>query len=162
MEVGRGQVRRRRARPRYPRRVQGARQSVADPPARGSEDMGNRCGRWAVAGLGLLVAGWFGGGSGEAASITFPGTSWTQASPTSVNVDPNTLNQAIALAKSRRGQGMVTRWGKLVGSWGDIHAKYRLSSATKAWSSLITGLAIDDGLFGQDSRAQAVYPGFVR
>ena len=97
----------------------------------------------------LLAAACVGAGPGEAASITFPGSNWTQVDPASVNVDPGTLNQAIALGKSRHGQGMITRWGNLVGSWGNIYTQSRLSSATKAWSSLVTGLAIDDHLFAQ-------------
>jgi CubicO group peptidase (beta-lactamase class C family) len=123
--------------------------------------MRNGPARRTAAALALLVAGCLGARPAGADSITFPGSTWTQADPASVNVDPGTLNQAIALGRSRHGQGMITRWGKLVGSWGNIYTQYRLSSATKAWSSLITGLAIDDGLFGQNDRAQAVYPGFV-
>ena len=88
----------------------------------------------AVAGLFLLAAACVGSGPGEAASITFPGSNWTQVDPASVNVDPGILNQAIALGKSRHGQGMITRWGNLVGSWGNIYTQYRLSSATKAWN----------------------------
>src|SRR5690349_11607843 len=117
--------------------------------------------RRVVAGLVLLAAACVGARPSGAVSITFPGNTWTQVDPASVNVDPGTLSQAIALGRSRHGQGMVTRWGKLVGSWGNIYTQYRLSSATKAWSSLITGLAIDDGLLAQSDRAQAVYPGFV-
>src|SRR3954452_4030593 len=79
--------------------------------------MDRRPARRAVVGLLLLAAACVGAGSGEAASITFPGSNWTQVDPASVNVDPGTLNQAIALGESRHGQGMVTRWGNLLGSW---------------------------------------------
>src|SRR3954454_20250052 len=98
---------------------------------KGSQSMDRRPAWRAVAGLLLLAAACVGSGPGEAASITFPGSNWTQVDPASVNVDPGTLNQAIAIGKSRHGQGMVTRWGNLVGSWGNIYTQYRLSSATK-------------------------------
>jgi CubicO group peptidase (beta-lactamase class C family) len=98
-----------------------------------------------------------------ATAATFPGNSWTKATPQSQNVDPVQLNQGIAVAKNRGGQGMIVRNGFEIASWGSITKKNTLASASKSWSSLLTGLAIADHVIpSQGSRAQAVYPDFVQ
>ena len=115
--------------------------------------------RWArsiAAGLGLLAAGWL----GPALADVWPGSSWPTASPASQGVDPGKLADALAYGNRHGGAGMVVRHGYLVGSWGNIHAIGAMSSASKAWGSLITGLAIDDRLLTQDTKAEQIFPDF--
>ena len=125
--------------------------------------MTSRSARRSLLGLAWLGVSLLGAGA-TAEAGTFPGRTWATATPESQNVDRAQLDAAIAVSRRRGGEGMVVRNGYAIASWGgSIYRKSELASGGKSWSSLITGLAIADGVIpGQQSKARAVYPGFVR
>ncbi len=67
-------------------------------------------------------------------------------------MDAAKLTEAIAYGASRRGSGIVTRGGRVVGQWGDQRERYDLKSTTKSFGSIMLGLAIKDKLTTLDTK----------
>jgi len=79
--------------------------------------------------------------------------------PSEVGMDINQLIQARDYATFLGGgSGMITRYGKLVLSWGNTSTCYKIKSSTKTIGMIALGLAIKDGLLDLDDFAQQHHP----
>jgi CubicO group peptidase (beta-lactamase class C family) len=83
-----------------------------------------------------------------------PGATWETVSPSWVSMDPGRTAAALKWGRDRGGSGIIVRWGRRVGYWGDQRAKYDLKSTTKSFGSIITALAFKDNRIERDSRVQ--------
>ena len=90
----------------------------------------------------------------------FPGEEWERATPADVGLDGEFLNQARDYALTGQGSGYVTRYGRLVASWGDVDRTYDLKSTTKAIGVTALGLAIGDGKVRIEDKAASLHPSF--
>ena len=96
-----------------------------------------------------------------AASPThYPDRAWLRVAPSTVGMDAARLEKAIAIASSKGGSGFVARRGWQVATWGDQKARTLIYSATKGFGSLLTELAMGDGLVKLSDRAQKWLPEF--
>jgi CubicO group peptidase (beta-lactamase class C family) len=87
-----------------------------------------------------------------------PGESWPTASPEEVWMDPERLAQARDYALTGGGSGIITRYGKLVMSWGSSTESYSLKSTTKSIGATLLGIALLDGRLELDDLAQSCHP----
>ncbi len=93
-----------------------------------------------------------------AAQETWPGSSWTPATPAEMGMDAAKLAQARDYALTGGGSGYITRSGKLVMSWGSSTQKYDLKSTTKSFGATALGLAVKDGKIAVGDKAQLHHP----
>ena len=73
-------------------------------------------------------------------------------------MDPARTAAAVQYGRDRGGSGIITRWGRQVGSWGDQRAKYDLKSTTKSFGSIIAALAFKDKRITPESLVQPILP----
>ena len=92
------------------------------------------------------------------AQETWPGSSWTTATPAQAGMDAAKLQQARDYALTGGGSGMITRGGSLVMSWGNAATKYDLKSTTKSFGATALGLGVKDGKISLGQKAQAYHP----
>ena len=88
----------------------------------------------------------------------WPASSWEAVPPASVSMDPARTAAAVQYGRDRGGSGIITRWGRQVGSWGDQRAKYDLKSTTKSFGSIIAALAFKDKRITPESLVQPILP----
>lgn len=74
------------------------------------------------------------------AADTWPVPHWPQASPAEVGLDEVRLCEARDYALTGGGSGYVTRYGKLVMTWGDLKQRNDLKSTTKSIGMTAVGL----------------------
>ena len=61
--------------------------------------------------------------------------------------EPPPWNEILGPTKPRGGpNGIILRYGRVLGSWGDIHRPDMTFSVAKSYLSLLMGLALEDGL----------------
>ena len=88
----------------------------------------------------------------------WPGSSWEIVPPASVAMDPARTAAAVQHGRDHGGSGIITRWARQVGSWGDQRKKYDLKSTTKSFGSIITALAFKDKRIDREARVQPILP----
>ncbi len=93
-------------------------------------------------------------------AATFPDPDWSTAEPHEVGLDREMLIAARDYALTGEGSGCITRYGRLVMSWGDQKQKYDLKSTTKSIGVTALGLAILDRKIALDDKVSAHHPGF--
>ena len=87
-----------------------------------------------------------------------PDHGWTRVDPAEVGMDAAPLAQAQAYAEQAGGAGLISRYGRIVHSWGDIDQRYDLKSTTKSIASLALGILIDEGRVLLEDRAVTHLP----
>jgi len=92
-------------------------------------------------------------------AAVWPGDTWQTASPESQGVDSTKLNQAMSYLASKCGsagteQVVVVRNGYMIWKGSDIDNDHNVWSATKAFTSTVLGLLIEDGKCTLDSLAK--------
>lgn len=92
--------------------------------------------------------------------VEYPTPTWSIATAESVGMREAPLRAARDYAASKGGSGMITRFGKLVMSWGDTKRKFDLKSSSKSIGVTSLGLAIDDGKMSLSDRAVDHHPNF--
>ncbi len=92
------------------------------------------------------------------ADTIYPEKEWATASPHDVGMNEEKLSQARDYALTGNGSGYITRYGKLVMTWGDLDRRYDLKSTTKSFGSAALGLALKDALVKLNDRAIEYHP----
>lgn len=106
----------------------------------------------------LLVASPLPRQVGAADEPVYPDKSWKLAKPEDVGLDAKLLAEARDYALTGGGSGMITRHGRVVLTWGDLHQRYDLKSTTKSIGVTALGLAIMDGKTKLSDRAIDHHP----
>lgn len=88
----------------------------------------------------------------------YPGDRWERAEPAEAAMDSPLLERSRDYALTGGGAGLITRHGRIVLSWGDLHARYDLKSTTKSIGVTALGLAIADGKIKLSDRARDLCP----
>ena len=96
-------------------------------------------------------------GSGRRADV-FPGEEWTAVSVSEAGMLETKLVEARDFALRGGGSGLVTRGGRRVFSWGDIHRRFDLKSTTKSFGAGALALAVADGKLELDDIARDHHP----
>ena len=81
--------------------------------------------------------------------MVFPKVDWERAEPEALGFDLDTLGAIDDLMKEARSNGVLIRNGYLVAEWtygGPIEQMFEVQSITKSITSLVLGLAVDDGV----------------
>ncbi|MCL4204059.1 MAG: beta-lactamase family protein [Pirellulaceae bacterium] len=94
----------------------------------------------------------------DADAVVWPIPRWVQATPDEVGMDADRLAETRDYALRGGGAGYITRYGRLVMSWGDARQRYDLKSTTKSFGSIALGLAIGDGRLRLTDRARQHHP----
>ncbi|MSR58419.1 MAG: class C beta-lactamase-related serine hydrolase [Planctomycetaceae bacterium] len=97
------------------------------------------------------------------AQTVFPGADWETATPASQEVDAAGLDKAGTWLESHQSKsGLVVRHGRIIAEWyfgdADQKTKFPAYSTTKSFSSLATGLAIEEGKLALDHTVGAFLP----
>ena len=71
---------------------------------------------------------------------------------------PRWTAAAIKFGSHRGGSGIIVRYGRRVGFWGNQRTKYDLKSTTKSFGSIITALAFKDGRIFREDRVKPILP----
>lgn len=87
----------------------------------------------------------------------FPGSSWTTASPSSMEMNAAALDQAVSYAG---GSGYIIRSGRVVRSWGSASTLYSMRSTTKSIGSIALALALAEGRLSLNDSAIQRHPSF--
>lgn len=88
----------------------------------------------------------------------FPREHWLKATAAEVGLDEGELKQARDYALTGGGSGYITRYGKLVMTWGNPEQRYDLKSTTKSFGTAALGLAIKDGKMRLSDKARQHHP----
>jgi hypothetical protein len=96
-----------------------------------------------------------------ARAVDWPGPAWSESSPAAAGMAEAPLAQARDYALTGGGSGVITRHGKIVLAWGDLHARYDLKSSSKSIGVTALGLALADGLVTLDDPAVRHHPAFA-
>jgi subtilase family serine protease len=91
----------------------------------------------------------------------WPTNGWDQATPAEMGMDASKLIEARDYALNTGqggGSGIITRFGRVVMSWGSQTDRQGIMSSTKSVGSTILGLAIGDGLMDLSDLAQQHHP----
>lgn len=91
---------------------------------------------------------------------SWPAAAWIRATPSEARLDHAKLKAARDYALAASGSGLITRGGRLVMAWGDVHHRYDLKSTTKSIGAIALGLAVKDGKVRLADRAQQLHPHF--
>jgi len=83
---------------------------------------------------------------------------WTRIVPAEVDLDIAALNEAQAYALTAGGAGIISRYGRIVHSWGDIDLRYDVKSTTKSIGGTALAFALDDRRVRLDDRAVTHIP----
>jgi CubicO group peptidase (beta-lactamase class C family) len=75
--------------------------------------------------------------------------------------DPALLAEAQAYAQRADGVGLISRYGRVVHSWGNIDQRFDVKSTTKSIGAIALALALDDNLVRLDERAATYVPNFA-
>ena len=102
-------------------------------------------------------------GGAAAPDMVFPSADWEAATPESQGVDPERLAAAVDyLERNSPRDGVkelvIVRSGRLIHQGSDIDKVHGVWSITKAFTSLVLGLLIDDGKITLDTPAKDVLP----
>lgn len=94
---------------------------------------------------------------------TIDDLAWDTAAPQDVGLDPAALDRVVADAAAAGSSCLaVARHGRLVGEWhfgpNDADTRRPIWSITKSITSLLVGLAVDDGLLDLDQRVAEFVP----
>jgi CubicO group peptidase (beta-lactamase class C family) len=89
---------------------------------------------------------------------SWPQPSWAEASLEEAGMDFDLLLQAREYALTGGGSGLITRYGKVVLSWGSSTQRYDLKSSAKSIGVTLLGLALLDGRLELDDLAQSCQP----
>lgn len=98
-----------------------------------------------------------------AQEAAFPGTRWEEVSPESQGVDPAALESAMDCLAEHVGRdgakrAVVVRNGRLIWKGPEADHVQGVWSVTKAFTSTVLGLLVDDGTCTLDTRAAEVVP----
>jgi CubicO group peptidase (beta-lactamase class C family) len=77
-------------------------------------------------------------------------------------MDPGRTAKALDYGRGRGGSGIIVRWGRRVGSWGNQRAKYDLKSSTKSFGSILAALAFKDGRLDRETLIEPILPEIVQ
>lgn len=83
---------------------------------------------------------------------------WLRIPPADVGMDAALLAQAETYALKAGGAGLISRYGRLVHSWGRIDDRYDIKSSTKSIGGIALAFAIDDNLVSIEDRASRHLP----
>ncbi|HVF18473.1 MAG TPA: PKD domain-containing protein, partial [Steroidobacteraceae bacterium] len=75
-----------------------------------------------------------------------PNRGWSRIAPADVGLDPAPLAEAQAYALTAGGSGVISRYGRIVHSWGDIDQRFDVKSTTKSIAGTALAFALEDGL----------------
>jgi CubicO group peptidase (beta-lactamase class C family) len=89
-----------------------------------------------------------------------PDRGWLRAVPGELGMDPGPLAEAQAYAQQAGGTGLISRYGRIVYSWGNIDQRFDVKSTTKSIGAIALALALDDNLVRIDERAATYVPSF--
>ena len=89
---------------------------------------------------------------------TDPDHGWDRVDPSEVDMDGAPLAQAQAYAEQAGGAGLISRYGRIVHSWGNIDQRYDLKSTTKSIGSIALAILMDEGRVRLDDRAATHLP----
>ena len=95
-----------------------------------------------------------------ASEPVWPGKAWERVPAATLGMDPALLKQARDYALTGVGSGIITRYGRVVLSWGDQRKRYDLKSTTKSIGVTALGLAVGDGKLKLTDKASALHPKF--
>jgi CubicO group peptidase (beta-lactamase class C family) len=87
-----------------------------------------------------------------------PDRGWLRASPAEVDLEPAPLAEAQAYAERAGGSGLISRYGRIVHSWGAIDQRFDVKSTTKSIGALALAFALEDNLVRIDERASTYLP----
>jgi CubicO group peptidase (beta-lactamase class C family) len=89
---------------------------------------------------------------------------WPHADLEDQGLDPDPIREMDALMQTARANGLLVRRGTVVAEWnygGGMDEPLDVKSITKSFTSLLLGLALDDGLVPSlDTSVKDVYPAF--
>ncbi|MEZ5208715.1 MAG: serine hydrolase [Acidimicrobiales bacterium] len=99
-----------------------------------------------------------GGVAADTTGITFPGEDWSEIDAAAAGMDPAVLESVAAEAEAGGSSCfVVTRNGELVDEWywngADPSSTQEIFSATKSFTSILTGIAQDEGKLSIDDPA---------
>ena len=99
--------------------------------------------------------------------MTFPGADWEEATPESQAVDSTKLAAAVAYLEKNAPSGgvkelVIARSGRLMWAGPEIDKVHGVWSITKAFTSAVLGLLIDDGKLTLDTPAKDMLPGLAQ
>lgn len=102
-------------------------------------------------------------GIGFSQQMAFPGAAWQVASPESVLVDPQALDDALELVVELAGtpgteEMVIIRNGRLIWEGSASDRAHHTWSATKSLATTALGLVIDDGLVTLDTLVKEYVP----
>lgn len=89
---------------------------------------------------------------------TDPDRGWMRAAPADVDMDAAPLTEAETYATRAGGAGLISRYGRIVHSWGNVDQRFEMKSTTKSIGSIALGLALDEGRVRLDDRAAMHLP----
>jgi CubicO group peptidase (beta-lactamase class C family) len=94
----------------------------------------------------------------------FPEKEWGQAEPEELGFDPKVLAEIGEHMKTAKANGILVRNGYCAAEWnfaGEPDKKIEVQSCSKSITSLVLGVAIQDGIIsGLDARVKEYWPGF--
>jgi CubicO group peptidase (beta-lactamase class C family) len=90
-----------------------------------------------------------------------PDRGWLRAAPGDVGMAAAPLAEAQAYAQRADGVGLISRYGRVVHSWGNIDQRFDVKSTTKSIGAIALALALDDNLVRLDERAATYVPNFA-
>jgi CubicO group peptidase (beta-lactamase class C family) len=91
-----------------------------------------------------------------------PDRGWLRATPAEVGMEAAPLAEAQAYALQAGGAGMISRYGRVVHSWGNIDTRIDVKSTTKSIGGIALALALDDNLVRIEERASTYLSTFGR
>jgi CubicO group peptidase (beta-lactamase class C family) len=94
------------------------------------------------------------------ASGVWPTNGWATSTPAAQGMSQALLEQARDFTLTAGGNGIITRHGYSVLTWGSQTSRVEIKSATKSIGVSLLAMAIDDGLVGLDDHAQDHYAAF--
>ncbi|MBN1443991.1 MAG: serine hydrolase [Planctomycetes bacterium] len=100
------------------------------------------------------------GDAGDASTggKAYPGKEWERISAREAGLDEKLLEKAREYALTGGGSGIITRGGRLVLAWGDVHQTYDLKSTSKSIGVTALGLALKDGKMRLEEPARSYHP----
>jgi CubicO group peptidase (beta-lactamase class C family) len=87
-----------------------------------------------------------------------PDRGWLRVPPEEAGMSQALLLEAEAFASQAGGTGLISRYGRLVHSWGNIDQRFDVKSTTKSIGSIALGMLIDEGRVRLEDRAAMHLP----
>ena len=91
-------------------------------------------------------------------SDTDPNRGWTRVAPGDVGMEASPLIEAETYALQGSGAGLISRYGRLVHSWGNIDQRYDLKSTTKSIGAIALGILMSENRLRIEDQAATHLP----